>query len=371
MTVRLLLRSLALAVAVPVALSVALSGCTATASAPAARSTRAAAATPTPTPTDASGRLLAAADAKAGATVADICAVSFTADGTDAPPQLQQQGVRFDPLPIPQRPGLVFDGWYTTPAAAAAQTTADRVNGARLAECTDRRLALYGGWETPEQLHKTNARIPILMYHQFTTKPQGESGWLRGNYIYSAAFDKQLAYIAQGHFYLPTWDELNAFIDGRLALPQHSVIITDDDARPSWFSIAVPIVDKYRLLTTSFVITKNHAWPSRSIWVQQRSHTNDMHRAGANGKGRMVNLPASAIAADMEKSAQILGAKEVMAYPFGQYDATSQQGLREAGFDLAVTTESGYVVVGSDKLALPRMRMSYGETVTGLADAIG
>ncbi len=332
-----------------------------------------AAATPAPTPADAAGMLLAAADAKAGpgGVAASACAVSFVADGVSAPPQLQQQGERFAPLPVPTASDRVFAGWYADPQSAAAREVAHRINGARLAACTDRRLTLYGGWETPAQFAAAKVRVPILMYHQFTANPQGEKGWLRGNFVYTGAFDEQLAHIAHGGFYLPTWDELDAFIDRKLALPPRSLIITDDDAAPSWFELAVPIVNKYRLLTTSFVITQNHPWPVPSIWVQQRSHTNDMHRAGANGKGLMVNLPADKIAADLEVSAQILGAKEVLAYPFGHHDATAEQGVRRAGFAMAVTVAGGYVTPGADKVALPRVRVSYGMTLAQLTAAIG
>ena len=315
--------------------------------------------------------LLADADAKAGRLDPTACAVEFSVDHAAADPQLQTQGLRFAPLPIPSRSGAVFAGWYPTAKDAATRDPLTRVNGSRLVQCTDRRLTLFGAWETPEQFRATDTRVPVLMYHQFTTAPDGVHNRLRANWIYTGSFDAQMAYIAHKHFYLPTWDELGAFIDGRLALPKLSVIITDDDAAKSWFQLGVPIVDKYKLLTTSFVITKNKTWPSPSIWVQQRSHTNDMHRPGANGKGRMVNLSAAAVAADMKKSAKILGVAQVMAYPFGDFDKTAEKGLRAAGFEMAFTTEWGLVATGANKLELPRVRMSYGMTVKDLADAIG
>ena len=96
-----------------------------------------------------------------------------------------------------------------------------------------------------------------------------------------------------------------------------------------------------------------------------------MHRAGANGKGRMVNEDADTIAADLEQSAAILGAKEVVAYPFGHYDDTTKEGLRRAGFEMGRTTEYGVVRIGTDKLALPVIRMNYGMTVEDLKNAIG
>ena len=111
---------------------------------------------------------------------------------------------------------------------------------------------LYGAWTTPEQNTATAAKVPILMYHQFTTKPGGEDGWLRGNCVYMEDFAAQMDYVASQKFYLPTWDELYAFIDGKLFLPQHSLIITDDDADSTWLQLAVPVVTERRLLTTSF-----------------------------------------------------------------------------------------------------------------------
>lgn len=321
--------------------------------------------TPTPTPKTAAEQLLASTtDPKA-------CAVSFSGEGIALAPQLQTQDALYAALPIPQTDGPVFAGWYETAADAAAMTLPARVNGADLVSCTAQEKTLYAGWTTPEANAAEEASIPILMYHQFTTKPEGEDNWLRLNYAYVGDFDAQMAHIQESGFYLPTWDELSAFIDGKVYLPKHSVIITDDDADSTWLELAAPIVDKRQLLTTSFVITSARTEPTPNRFVLQRSHTHDMHRAGDNGKGRMVNEDAATIAADLEQSAKILGAKEVVAYPFGHYNDTTKEGVREAGFELGRTIEHGYVRIGTDKLALPVIRMNYGMTVDDLKDAIG
>jgi len=328
--------------------------------------------TSTPTPTPTSTPLTPAQELlKTAADPATACAVSFSGDGIDHAPMLQTAGVLFTGLPIPERAGAVFAGWYPTPEAAQAQVQTDRVNGSQLTTCTDQQRTLYGAWTTPEQNTATAAKIPILMYHQFTTKPGGEDNWLRNNYVYIEDFKAQMDYVASSKFYMPTWDELNAFIDGKLFLPQHSLIITDDDADPTWLQLAVPVVTERKLLTTSFVITGERKDGSPSPYVLQRSHTNDMHRAGDNGKGRMVNLPADQVAADLEESAKVLGAKEVIAYPYGHYNATAEEGVTKAGFLLARTIDFGYVKIGTNKLELPVVRINYGDTVDGLKNNIG
>ncbi|WP_425955745.1 polysaccharide deacetylase family protein [Xylanimonas sp. McL0601] len=320
---------------------------------------------PTPTPlTPAQALLETRTDPKA-------CAVSFAGAGITHGPQLQTQGKLYRYLPIPRRTGAVFAGWYASPKAAASADTPSRVNGADVVTCTGRQVTLYAAWTTPAAVKAADVGVPILLYHRFTTNPAGEPGSLRRNYMYTGDFDAQMAYLADHHFYLPTWDELSAFIDGKLALPHDSVIITDDDADTTWLELGVPIIEKHKLLTTSFVITRWRSEPSPSIYVLQRSHTHDMHDAGANGRGKMVNYSADQIAADMRKSAKILGVKEVMAYPFGDYDEAAKQGLREAGFAMARTTHHGYVHAGTDKLALPCIRMSYGTRVNGLVAQLG
>ncbi|WP_243076180.1 polysaccharide deacetylase family protein [Microbacterium sp. SS28] len=345
--------------------AIALNGTPDAAAAPSASQTPSPTPTPTPTPLTPSEALLA--------TTADpaACAVSFQGDGIAEAPMLQTQGTLYTALPVPAREGLVFAGWYATPADAASFSIPARVNGSEPVVCTEQEAMLYGAWKTPDENVAENARIPILMYHQFTANPEGESGWLRGNYAYIGDFDAHMNHIATGGFYLPTWDELSAFIDGRLWLPNHSVIVTDDDADQSWFDLAAPVVDKYKVLATSFMITAYRQDPPPNLYVLRRSHTHDMHKAGANGEGQMVNLSAAEIAADMETSAQVLGVKEVMAYPFGHHNETSKEGLRLAGFEMARTIEPGYITIGTDKLAMPTVRINYGMGLDALVRLIG
>ncbi|WP_019180099.1 polysaccharide deacetylase family protein [Microbacterium yannicii] len=333
--------------------------------APTAAGTPSGTPTPTPTPLTPEEQLLASTDDPAA------CAVSFTGDGVADAPMLQTQGALYAGLPIPARDGLIFAGWYATPEDATALAIPGRVNGSEAVSCTDRRMTLHGAWVSPEQNAAEDARIPILMYHQFTANPQGEPGWLRGNYAYIGDFDAHMNHIATTGFYLPTWDELSAFIDGRLFLPTHSVIVTDDDAHQTWLDMGVPVVDKHKVLTTSFVITRWRDAPSPSPYVLQRSHTHDMHDPGDNGDGRIVNWSVPEIVADMEASAAVLGAKEIMAYPFGHYNDSAKEGLRQAGWEMARTIEPGYVTIGTDKLALPTIRINYGMGLDSLIGLIG
>lgn len=321
--------------------------------------------TPEPTPLSPVEQLLADAEDDLA------CAVVFTGEGIADAPMLQYQGTLYAGLPIPARDGMAFGGWYATPEAAAAFDPASRINGADEVTCTDQTVELHGSWMTADENVAADTEVSILMYHQFTSRPEGEDGWLRGNYAYIGDFDAHMNHIATTGFYLPTWDELSAFIDGRLYLPPRSVIVTDDDADQTWFDLAVPVVDKYKVLSTSFMITAYRQDPAPSNYVLRRSHTHDMHQAGENGEGRMVNWTADEIAADLNVSGDVLGVREVIAYPFGHYNDTAKQGVAQAGYEMARTIEPGTVVIGTDKYALPVVRIDYGMGLDALVGRIG
>lgn len=299
------------------------------------------------------------------------CAASFSGDGIAEQPTLQWQNALYHELPIPTQDGSVFAGWYASEAAAASLSPVERINGADPVACIDQQIELFGAWTTREANVAENVRIPILMYHQFTADPDGEEGWLRGNYAYIGDFDAQMNHIASTGFYLPTWDELSAFIDGRLHLPARSVIVTDDDADQTWFDLAVPVVEKYQVLSTSFMVTAYRQDPAPSIFVLCRSHTHDMHQSGDDGRGRMVNWTADQIAADLNTSGDALGVRQVIAYPFGHFNDTAKQGVAQAGYEMARTIEPGYVQIGTDKLALPVVRIDYGMGLDELIARIG
>lgn len=103
------------------------------------------------------------------------------------------------------------------------RTRVCRWHGAPLVDCSDGARTLHGVWTAPEAQRAADIKVPILMHHQFTADPDGVPTWLRDNYLYIGDFEQQIAYISDDHHHLLTWDELAAFVSGRLALPTGAV----------------------------------------------------------------------------------------------------------------------------------------------------
>ena len=200
--------------------------------------------------------------------------------------------------------------------------------------------------------------LPVLMYHFFYDKSK-ETG-KDGNWIEISNFEEQMKYLAENDFYFPTWEQVENYIDGKQELPEKSVVITVDDGDPSFFELAVPIIQKYKIPTTSFVITYwygNRA-NDKQDYVSYQSHSYDMHKAGSNGKGVMLSWDYDKIKDDILLSRDVLGGANIFCYPFGQYNDLDIKVLKENGYKLAFTTKGGRVKKGSSKYKLPRVRIS-------------
>ena len=200
--------------------------------------------------------------------------------------------------------------------------------------------------------------LPVLMYHFFYDKSK-DSG-KDGNWIEISNFEEQMKYLSENDFYFPTWEQVENYIDGNQELPEKSIVITVDDGDPSFFELAVPVIQKYKIPVTSFVITYWYGdrAKDKQQYVDYESHSYDMHKAGKNGKGVMLSWDYDKIKDDVLLSSEVLGGANIFCYPFGQYNDLDMKVLKENGYKLAFTTKAGRVKKSSSKYELPRVRIS-------------
>lgn len=203
-----------------------------------------------------------------------------------------------------------------------------------------------------------NNGLPVLMYHFFYEKSKSKPQ--DNNWMEISNFEEQIKYLAENDFYFPTWQEVEDFIDGKTILPEKSVVITVDDGDPSFFELAVPVLQKYNIDATSFVITSWYGARANDKQknVSYQSHSDSMHVSGGNGKGVMLSWSYDKLVQDLETSKSILGGDAtIFCYPFGQYNDTDIRALKTAGYKLAFTTKGGRVYKGSSKYELSRVRI--------------
>lgn len=201
------------------------------------------------------------------------------------------------------------------------------------------------------------------MYHFFYDETAGKIN-TDNNFIEISKFEQHLKYLKDNDYFFPTFEELSQFIDGKLELPKKSVILTVDDGNMTFFALAAPLIEKYEIPVTSFAITSQCDYIYDSDYISFESHTHDMHKAGQNGKGLLVNVSYEKAYQDIEQSINILNSKEAFCYPFGHYNDTAKQVLKDIGYKVAFTTQYGRVKVGMDSFELPRIRILRDDSIS-------
>ena len=206
--------------------------------------------------------------------------------------------------------------------------------------------------------------VPVLMYHYvYTANDMPDE--LDANYIEDVELEEQLQYLTSNNYYYPSYQELSEYIAGRHSLPEKSVFLTFDDGEGGFLDYGVPLLEKYGVFATSFLVTWDNAGPATSRpspYITYQTHSEDMHRGGGNigHGGRISAMSQQEIYDDLKMSTDKLGTKEAFAYPFGDNTETAHAAIRELGILCAFTTDYGLVNVGDDPTALTRIRVTGG-----------
>ena len=219
---------------------------------------------------------------------------------------------------------------------------------------------------------KNSVRVPILMYHHFAD--EGEPGTI----ISSATFESQLKALSDAGYSAISFDELCAYVSDGVDLPDRPVIITIDDGYGSVYETAFPLLKKYNMKATVFIIGVSHGKSvykdtnyliiprfsdaealemSESGFMSVQTHSYDMHqhepyetgpfRTGVlqmDGESRDEYI--AAFTADFERAASqledIVGIRPfVFSYPFGKHSELSEKLLRDLGVKVTLTIDTG------------------------------
>lgn len=203
--------------------------------------------------------------------------------------------------------------------------------------------------------------VPVFMYHYFYSKANNDEA-LNSNYIEVNNFEKQLNYLKTNNVFTMNMNDLDLFLDKKINIPVKSAVLTIDDGHASLQKYAFPLLEKYQVNATAFIIGKKVKDINKyqNPYVSLQSHTFNMHRAGCEG-GRGGYMRCASIedgVADLKKSSKVLGGADVLAYPYGDNTPSAIEIVKNAGYKMAFTIEYGEVKPGMNKLLLPRVRMS-------------
>lgn len=222
---------------------------------------------------------------------------------------------------------------------------------------------------------KMDKGIPVLMYHHILKDKENKKFKHSSTTISDVAFATQMAYLHANGYEAITLADLEKYLKRSVNLPGKVVVLTFDDGLKSIYLYAYPVLKKYGLHASEFMITNripDQPVPFSPDTLQTiariemeemkpvfefHSHTHGLHSLDAKGKSAVLTSARATVKADIRKSQEMLNGTRYFAYPFGQYSQETIQILRELGFQMAFTTKPGRVNLGDPLLELKRLNV--------------
>lgn len=232
-------------------------------------------------------------------------------------------------------------------------------------------------FEDKIELYGKASKIPVLMYHHILEAKDKKSK--NDLVVTTAEFYKQMNYLHRNDYTTITVRELEQFLNGELALPKKSILIIFDDGYKSVYKYAYPILQEFGFKATVALITKyvpdkmqpfNPARLTCLSW-QEISLGNDVFEYinHTYSHPSMKGISYNTAMTELEKVNASLKTKYFV-YPMGHTSANSERALRNLNYKLAFTTKPGFVTKSSNRLYLPRQRISAGMTIKSFASLL-
>jgi peptidoglycan/xylan/chitin deacetylase (PgdA/CDA1 family) len=210
---------------------------------------------------------------------------------------------------------------------------------------------------TPQAVKHHIRPVPILMYHCI-------SAGRNSLYVEPERFALQLRnLLKQGYTPITARELVNAWVSGT-PLPSRPVVLTFDDGYRDNYTNAFPLLKKYRVKATLFVITGAVGKPNYLTWPQ----IEEMEKSGlVDVESHTVHHPDMSKLTPEQARMELTVSKAMLeahlhqpvtlfAYPMGKYRPFLFPLLRKAGYQAAFTTRSGLTHYDDGLYSLKRLK---------------
>lgn len=229
-------------------------------------------------------------------------------------------------------------------------------------------------------------RVPILMYHSVTDRPNRDTAPLA---VRPSDFAEQLAYLKESGFTPLTVADLVASLNknqGR-SVPPKPVVVTFDDGYADFHSQALPVLERYTFpatvfLTSGWVADAGKDAAGRPLddmltWGQAREAAQTGIEIGGHSHShpQLDQLRDAELRQELRKNKGLLEEKigspvATMAYPYGYSSARVRREVYKAGYFAACAVSNTIAADRHDMLAIPRLTVARHTTINMFRRAV-
>ncbi|MGM9540213.1 polysaccharide deacetylase family protein [Anaerovibrio sp.] len=199
--------------------------------------------------------------------------------------------------------------------------------------------------------------VPVLSYHQVNDTDNTPLA------VPTAEFERQIAYLHDAGYHAITPDQLTGYLNNGSPLPSKPVLITFDDGYRDNYENAFPILKKYHMTATIFLVSDfMDRFDNYLTWAQVQEMSEDGICMGVHTLSHFELTGLS----DSELNQQLEGGKlavewktlkfaEYIAYPCGSYNDKVLEHTRQYGYKGGFTVRYDLVHAGDNPYLLSRV----------------
>jgi len=203
--------------------------------------------------------------------------------------------------------------------------------------------------------------LPVLMYHSIDYNDR-----ITKLSVSPESFEAQMEFLHKKRYNVLTLKEAIAFIMKKKRVPPKTLVITFDDGYYNNYAYAYPVLKKYKIPATIFVITSKMGEPG----FINRKQLREMSDSGLITIGShtvnhlwLPDISPKDLRYEVAESRRILEETlgkgvDTFCYPIGAFDENVKKTVEESGYICAVTTNPGWFKRTDDIFAIKRIKIT-------------
>lgn len=202
--------------------------------------------------------------------------------------------------------------------------------------------------------------VPILMYH-YIRDASAESELGQNLSVWPENFELQIQGLKNDNYVAIKMSDLadpdKIEISKILSESKKPIALTFDDGYEDAYTNALPVLQKYQMTGTFYIIRDYVGHPE----YMNQTQVDKLSAVGMEIGSHSLNHPSLEKLGEDDQRPQIFDSRlsaTSFCYPAGKYNEITVELVRSAGYSTAVTTQPGIANETSDLLELPRIRVT-------------
>lgn len=214
----------------------------------------------------------------------------------------------------------------------------------------------------PSKQALNSIRIPVLMYHHIDDVPKGASPSVVSMYITPKVFEQQMAYLLAYNYKTLSTEEFSQILQTGKNPPEKSVLITFDDGTRGQYTNAFPILKKYNLKATFFIVSQRSAiFPKELKEMANAGMSIESHSATHQNLKKLTTQEEINYQIGSSKiQIQNITEKNVnaIAFPGCEWDKRTLNAMSASGYKLGFSCGKNIDHYYSDRFVISRKHIS-------------